>query len=90
VAAALVTVLAFLTFVPTKYLYPTQPGRLNRVTVILAGPWTLMLVAICAGYGALTLPSLYFPAFYMVASWWVTLGRLPKNTKPVGAADERQ
>jgi phosphatidylcholine synthase len=73
VAAALVTILAFLTFVPTRYLYPSQSGRLNRITVILAVPWTLMVIAICAGYRELTLPSLYFPVFYMVASWWVTL-----------------
>jgi phosphatidylcholine synthase len=70
--AALVTVLAFLTFVPTRYLYPSQTGRLNRVTVILAAPWTLMLAAICAGYRELTLPSLYFPVFYMGASWWLS------------------
>jgi phosphatidylcholine synthase len=73
VAIAIVTVLAFLTFVPTRYLYPSQPGRLNRLTVILAAPWTVMLIAVCAGYDSLALPSLYFPAFYMAASWWVTL-----------------
>jgi phosphatidylcholine synthase len=74
-AAALVTLLAFLTFVPTRYLYPSQTGRLNRVTVLLAAPWTVMLIAICAGYRELTLPSLYFPVFYMAASWWVSLSR---------------
>ncbi len=69
----LVTVLAFLTFVPTRYLYPSQTGTLNRLTVGLAIPWTLMLVMVCFGYPELVGPSLYFPAFYMVASWWVTL-----------------
>jgi phosphatidylcholine synthase len=73
--AALATLLALLTFLPTRYLYPSQTGRLNRVTVVLAAPWTLMLIAICAGYRELTLPSLYFPVFYMGASWWVTLRR---------------
>jgi phosphatidylcholine synthase len=73
--AAIVTLLAFLTFVPTRYLYPSQPGTLNRVTNILAAPWAVMLVAICLGYRGLTLPSLYFPLFYMAASWWVSLAR---------------
>lgn len=72
VTVAAVTFLALLTFVPTRYLYPTQPGGLNRATVILAVPWTLMLAAICAGYERLTGPSLYFPVFYMAASWWVS------------------
>lgn len=72
---ALITALAIFTFVPTRYLYPSQPGRLNRVTVGLAIPWTLMLLAVCFERRDLILPSLYFPIFYMVASWWVTLRR---------------
>ena len=32
---AIVVVLAVLTFVPSKYLYPSQPGRLNLVATIL-------------------------------------------------------
>jgi phosphatidylcholine synthase len=73
VTAAIVTLLAILTFVPTRYLYPSQPGALNRVTIALAVPWTVMLVMICAGYPELALPSLYFPVFYMAASWWMTV-----------------
>jgi phosphatidylcholine synthase len=72
---ALVLVLSILTFIPSRYLYPSQTGTLNRVTVALAVPWTVMLVAVCAGYRDLAVPSLYFPAFYMLASWWVTLRR---------------
>jgi phosphatidylcholine synthase len=72
---ALVTVLALLTFVPTRYLYPSQTGALNRLTVALAAPWTVMLVMICFGWLELTRPSLYFPVFYMAVSWWVTLKR---------------
>ncbi len=73
VAIPLITVLAILTFVPSRYLYPSQAGALNRVTIVLAAPWTLMLVAACAGYRGVVPASLYFPAFYMAASWWVTL-----------------
>jgi phosphatidylcholine synthase len=73
VVIPIVTVLAILTFVPSRYLYPSQTGALNRLTVALAAPWTAMLVAVCAGYREWALPSLYFPVFYMAASWWVTL-----------------
>jgi phosphatidylcholine synthase len=73
--AAIVTLFAFLTFIPTRYLYPSQTGTLNRVTNILAAPWAVMLVAICFGYRSLTLPSLYFPLFYLTASWSISLRR---------------
>jgi len=70
---AIVIVLSFLTFVPSRYLYPSQSGALNRITIALAVPWTLMLVAVCAGYRDWALPSMYFPVFYLSASAWVTL-----------------
>lgn len=70
---ALLTVLAILTFVPTKYLYPSQPGRLNRLTIALAIPWTLMLLMVCFERREWLVPSLYFPIFYMAASFWVSL-----------------
>jgi phosphatidylcholine synthase len=75
VVIGIVAVLAFLTFVPTRYLYPSQTGTLNRLTVGLAAPWTLMLVMVCFGYPELVWPSLYFPVFYVAASWWVSLTR---------------
>jgi phosphatidylcholine synthase len=82
-ALAVVVTLALLTFVPTRYLYPTMRGRLNRVTNVLGAGWTCLLI------GILTLPaielsssgparemgvlSLFFPMYYMAASWAVTL-----------------
>src|SRR5271168_936609 len=36
---AIVIVLALLTFVPIRHLYPTQPGLLNRVTMIAGVLW---------------------------------------------------
>lgn len=68
-----VLLLAALTFVPSRYLYPTQPGTLNRITSLLAVPWTLMIAATCAGYPDWAWPSLYFPAYYLAASWWISL-----------------
>ena len=88
VALAAVVVLALLTFVPSKYLYPTQPGRLNTIAIALSAAWLAMLVpvlwalptpdALRAGTGdpaimALAWASLSYPIFYMVASWVVTL-----------------
>ena len=41
---AVVVVLAILTFVPTRHLYPSQPGRLNRIATLLGIPWTFLFV----------------------------------------------
>lgn len=81
-----VLVLAFLTFVPSRYLYPSQRGRLNLLTNILAGLWAVLLVWILwrlppssANQMAddstrqLALISLLFPLYYMVLSWTITL-----------------
>src|SRR5262245_12598996 len=35
--------LSLLTFVPLRYLYPSQPGRLNKVTNVLGAAWVLLL-----------------------------------------------
>jgi phosphatidylcholine synthase len=85
---ALVLALALLTFVPSRYLYPSQGGRLNRLTNSLGAAWAGMLVAVLwllppealspespPDHPArlLALASLYFPVYYMAASWAVTL-----------------
>jgi phosphatidylcholine synthase len=76
---AVIVALALLTFVPSRYLYPTQPGRLNRITLALAVPWVALLAAVLwtlpdgASARTLLLLSLYFPAYYLIASWVVTL-----------------
>jgi phosphatidylcholine synthase len=89
-AVAIVVVLALMTFVPSVYLYPSQPGRLNKVSNILGAIWTAMLVVILfrlPGGSAsssryvddatwwLAVASLFYPAFYMGASWAITLRR---------------
>jgi phosphatidylcholine synthase len=76
---ALIVALAMLTFVPSLYLYPTQPGRLNRLTLALCVPWLALLIAVLwampggAAVRPLLVVSLYFPAYYMAASWVMTL-----------------
>lgn len=76
-SAGAITILSILTFVPTRYLYATQPGALNRITNILAAAWVVLLVWILAAAPehrrGLAMASLFFPIFYMGASWWVSL-----------------
>jgi phosphatidylcholine synthase len=83
-----VLLLSLLTFVPSRYLYPTQRGLLNRVTNLFGVLWiALFMWILCMmpgdnGYAGkaqeevvreLALWSLLFPVYYMAASWTVTL-----------------
>jgi phosphatidylcholine synthase len=84
-ALGIVAVLALLTFVPSRYLYPSSgPGRLNVASNGLGVLWTVLLawllwawpadhrVAAAGRWRALAVISLFYPAFYLAASWWVT------------------
>jgi phosphatidylcholine synthase len=78
VALASTIVLAFLTFVPSKYLYPSQPGRLNRGSGILGVAWGLSLAYVVwrmPGRDGLVVAwgSLVYPIAYMIVSWVVSL-----------------
>jgi phosphatidylcholine synthase len=96
VSLALVIALALLTFVPSRYLYPSQGGRLNRLTNLLGAVWAGFMVAILCLLPAtallpegpadhpargLAVASLYFPLYYMAASWIVTL-RIWRRRRP--------
>jgi phosphatidylcholine synthase len=96
-AISVVTLLSLLTFVPSRYLYPSQSGRLNTISNALGAAWTCLIVVILAQLptgsesapaigGAtrhLTLISLYYPAFYIISSWAVTLSRWRKLRRPI-------
>jgi phosphatidylcholine synthase len=86
-SVAVLVVLALLTFVPSRYLYPTQAGRLNRLTNVLAFAWAGFLTVVLWLLPAeplspssapdhparlAALVSLVFPAYYMAASWIVS------------------
>jgi phosphatidylcholine synthase len=86
IALTIVIVLALMTFVPSRYLYPTQPGRFNAFSNVLGAVWTCLLVYVIwrdpagpTGLDATTrrlvLISLFHPAFYMIASWAITLNQ---------------
>ena len=88
-ALGVVIVLSLLTFVPSRYLYPSQPGPINTLSNILGAAWACLLGWILLQLPAgstpvalvsdatwnLALLSLFYPAFYMIASWSITLRR---------------
>jgi phosphatidylcholine synthase len=103
---ALAAVLAFslLTFIPSRYLYPSQPGPINALSNLLGGVWGCLLAWILwrlpaphspgagtapldPGTRNLALASLYYPAFYMTASWAITL-RQRRRRHPVPSPAE--
>lgn len=93
-ALVIVVVLAILTFVPTRHLYPSsQPGLLNRVAIGLGAVWTFLL-----GWIVWNLPrgseprisdltrwlayvSLFYPVFYLGASWMISLDYWKKQLR---------
>lgn len=88
VTMSLVIVPALLTFVPSRYLYPTQGGGiLNRLTMLLGGVWAGLMVWILielpndyiasVEWGRtwprpLAVLSLFYPAYYLGVSWFVS------------------
>lgn len=78
-ALALIVALSALTFVPARYLYPSQPGRLNRWTAAAGGIWGVVILAALLGIPSdprtWLVASLAYPAWYLGASWWVTARR---------------
>ncbi len=84
-------VFSLLTFVPMRYLYPTQPGRLNQLSLVLGVVWGALLVLIL--WGARKEPldgqrsqrlisaSLFYPLYYLLASWVVSARYLINRRK---------
>jgi phosphatidylcholine synthase len=81
--AILMLLFSFLTFVPSRYMYPSQRGLLNRVTALLAILWCFLSLYIFWRWFSepihspalmfLHKLSMLFPLYYMVASWWVSI-----------------
>lgn len=82
----LMIVLGLLTFVPSRYLYPSsKPGRLNRWSNVLGALWCVMLLYVVWRMPELSTPagdqlvrwvawaSLLYPVYYLAASWAVTI-----------------
>ena len=45
-AASVILFFAVLTFVPSRYPYPTQPGHVNRLMLVLSVPWAALILKI--------------------------------------------
>ena len=85
VSLAVVIVLALLTFVPIRHLYPSQPGLLNRVSMIAGVLWTpvvgYLIWKLPVGDASrlsestvqLALLSLLYPLYYLGVSWAISV-----------------
>ncbi len=80
-AALIVLGLALLTFVPSRYSYPTQSGTLNRWMLILGIPWAvLILLSVSQPWEPdfprdLAWTSFVYPAIYMGVAWGMSILR---------------
>jgi phosphatidylcholine synthase len=86
ITAGVLLLLGGLTFVPARYLYPSTGGLLNRITIALGVPWALVLALILTGAvepWPWVVVSLTFPAWYLGASWAVTLAGLRRGAAGV-------
>ena len=76
-AATLISTLAMLTFVPSKYVYPSQGGAHGKSVNLLAAAWTVAVAAILALWRdsppALVWGSLAFPLYYLGLSWLISI-----------------
>ena len=85
-AVGLILALAVLTFVPSRYPYPTQPGRLNRLLLLLSVPWGLLLAAALVfdwneeSLRTMVWASLPYPALYLGSAWAMSLWGLVSGT----------
>ena len=79
VSLALIITLSLLTFIPWRYLYPSQRAPYSLLTNLLAAAWVVSLMMILARWPAdsrpLILASLAFPLYYLLMSWALTLRR---------------
>ena len=90
VSLTLIITLSLLTFVPWRYLYPSQRTPFSRLTNLLAALWVILLLLTMTRWPNdsrfLILLSLAFPVYYMLLSWALTLRRrrlrIEKNVEP--------
>lgn len=79
VSLTLIIALSLLTFIPWRYLYPSQRTPFSRLTNLLAALWVILLLVMMARWPddsrPLILLSLAFPVYYMLLSWALTLRR---------------
>ena len=90
-AFAVILGFALLTFVPSRYPYPTQPGRVNRWLLLLSVPWAaLVLVGLLTPWddgvprGVIAASAVY-PVLYLGVAWGMSMRRRrAERRKPPG------
>jgi phosphatidylcholine synthase len=103
VALGILWILAVLTFVPSRYLYPSRGrGRINLLANLLGAAWAVLLVWILVRLvtrgagdeltGWLTVASLSYPVYYLGASWLVSAEywRDRRRRPPLAVSRERE
>jgi phosphatidylcholine synthase len=74
---ALLLALAALTFVPSRYLYPSRGGRGAAVVIALGCVWVAALLVVMWLWSSappwLVVASLFYPACYLVVSWFISI-----------------
>lgn len=76
IASLMVLVPGVLSFIPTKYLYPSRGGFLWRTTYIFTAIWGIVLIymlLLTEPPRWLLLASLSYPAYYMIASFYIDM-----------------
>jgi phosphatidylcholine synthase len=93
VSLAVLVLLAVLTFVPTRHLYPSQSGRLNRLATLAGIPWGVLCILVIWNlpHGGQSSPdrvtlilawiSLIYPIFYLGVSWVISVDYWRKRAK---------
>jgi phosphatidylcholine synthase len=91
VSLAIVIVLALLTFVPIRHLYPSQPGLLNRVSMVAGALWAPLVGwliwklpngdgrPLSVSTSQLAIVSLVYPFYYLGVSWAISVVHLRKQ-----------
>ena len=79
VNAAILLVLAFLVFVPLRYVYPSRTETLNLVTNVLGVLWGIIMIVIMwrlpATDGPWSALAVVFPVYYFALSIWLNVRR---------------
>jgi phosphatidylcholine synthase len=87
---ALLLSLAALTFIPSRYLYPSRAGRWSLLTNVLGCAWTAVLLRVLWSWHAtprwLVVASLAFPAYYLTVSWAISIAHWRRSRTSAGGA----
>lgn len=92
VAIALVVIPAILTFIPTRYLYPSRNQVLWQVSWTLGAVWFILVLVLLGQTEpnpTLVVLSLYYPIYYTAASFYVDYLARTKQLPPEPTEEHR-